>query len=199
MSPAVAPAPVRPPRPATEVRGPGTAFLLIALAGCGGDAQRAMSADQVAAELAHLSIAPGLWETTSVVIDASGPNMPVNVRDDMLRHRRTERHCITAAEAARPAANFVRMQAGSACTYAGFSVADGRMTGTMRCTGGGLPGVMTTTIDGHYAPNAVDVAMHMSATGQPNGADATIATRTYGRRIGECPAAAGNAQEGATR
>jgi hypothetical protein len=171
--------------------------LLIALAGCGGDSQRAMSADEVAAELGHLRIAPGLWQTTSVVIDASGPNMPVNVRADMLRHRRTERHCISAAEAARPAANFVRMQTSSACTYAGFSVADGRMRGTMRCVGGGLPGVMTTIIDGHYAPNGVDIAMHMAATGQPNGTDATIATQTYGRRIGDCPAAAGQSQEGA--
>lgn len=156
-----------------------------------------MSADEVAGELRNLTIAPGLWETTSAVTEASGPNMPVEVRAGMLRHRRTERHCITPAQAARPAANFLRIQAGSSCSYAGFSVAEGRMRGTMRCTGGGMPGVMTTAIAGRYGPGGVDVLMRMSATAQPGGADATIATRTIGRRIGPCPAGGADVRAGA--
>jgi hypothetical protein len=180
------------------VRRPGAALLLIALAGCGGDTERAMSAAEVAAELAHLQIAPGQWETTSAVTAASGPNMPVNVRNEMLRHRRIASNCITPAEAAHPAANFLQMQTGNACTYADFSVAGGRMRGTMRCTGGGMAGLMTTTIEGHYSPASVDIAMHMAATGQPRGADATIATRTISRRIGPCPPARTELQEGAT-
>lgn len=180
------------------MRGAGAAFLLIALAGCGGGEERAMSADEVAAELGHLRITPGQWETTSAVTAASGPNMPVDVRNDMLRHRRIDSHCITPAEAARPAANFLQMQTRNACTYAGFSVAGGRMRGTMRCTGGGVPGVMTTRLEGHYSAESVDIAMRMSATGQPNGADATIATRTIARRIGPCPPAPTELQKGAT-
>lgn len=180
------------------MRSAGAALLLIALAGCGGDAERAMSADEVAAELAHLQIAPGQWETTSAVTAASGPNMPVNVRDEMLRHRRVASNCITPAEAAHPAANFLQMQAGNACTYTGFAVADGRMRGTMRCTGGHLPGVMTTSIEGHYSPASVDIAMRMVATGQPRGADATIATRTISRRIGPCAPAQSELRKGAT-
>jgi hypothetical protein len=180
------------------VRRPGAAFLLFALAGCGGAGERTMSADEVAAELSHLRIAPGQWETTSAVTAASGPNMPVNVRTEMLRHRRVASNCITPAQAAHPAANFLQMQTGNACTYADFSVAGGRMRGTMRCTGGGMPGLMTTMIEGHYSPTSVDIVMRMAATGQPRGADATIATRTISRRIGPCPPARTQLQEGAT-
>jgi hypothetical protein len=123
--------------------------------------------------------------------------MPVNVRADLLRHRRTERHCISPEQAAAPAANFLRMQAGNACTYYGFSIRDGRMRGTMICTGAGLPGTVTTAIEGRYRPDGVDIALRMNATGQPQGADTNMAMRTTGRRVGACPAAQSETQKGA--
>jgi hypothetical protein len=69
----------------------------------------------------------------------------------------------------------------------------------MRCTGGGMPGAMTSTVVGRYGPQSLDVRMRHEASGQPNGADAVVETRIVGRRIGDCPAGDGTLREGARR
>jgi Protein of unknown function (DUF3617) len=166
-------------------------FLPLLVAACGGaGAEREMSADEVAATLQEMRIVSGQWQTSRIVTGATGPNMPRQVQQAMLRRRDIGQHCITPVEAARPAASFLARQGASQCRYYGFSYADGRMQGMMRCTGGGMPGTMETRIEGRYAPDRMDVTMTMNATGQPRGADATITTRISGRRIGACTAAA---------
>lgn len=167
---------------------PAAALLLVA--GCGPTPPRDMSALDVAAELRKVEIEPGLWETNSQVVDAAGPNMPIEARARMMRHRQNVRNCITPEHAAHPEGNFLRMEQGRRCTYRDFSTEDGRITGLMRCTGGGLPGTMTTRLEGRHNPRAYDVIMHMASEGMPGGADVTITARTIARRIGECPAVA---------
>jgi hypothetical protein len=167
-------------------------LLPLLAAACGGNgAEPEMSANEVAATLQSMRIAPGQWRTSRVVTGATGPNMPRQVQQAMLRGRDIGQHCITPAEADRPAASFLARQGASQCRYYGFSYAGGRMQGMMRCTGGGMPGMMETRIDGHYAPDRMDVTMTMNATGQPRGADATITTRITGHRVGACPATNG--------
>jgi hypothetical protein len=156
-----------------------------------------MSANEVAAALRGLHIEPGLWEVTSAVLDAYGENMPREAQARMKRHRRTLRNCVTPAQAARPDAAFLRArQDGSHCTWRGFWLEGERMSGEMRCTGGGMPGVMTTRMDGRYGPRSYDVRMRMTSTEMPLAANMVIDTRTIGRRIGECPAAAPVASQG---
>jgi hypothetical protein len=196
-SPGGAPAPVR-RRPAAEVarggRWLGLALLPFAAGGCD-RGEREMSANEVAAELQSMQVAPGLWETRRAIVGATGPNMPRQVQSAMLRRIDTARHCITPAEAAQPAASFLARQGGDQCHYYGFAYEGGRMRGLMRCTGGRMPGMMATRIDGRYTADRMDVRMTMEATGQPRGADATIETRISGRRIGDCPAAAPAVEE----
>lgn len=155
-----------------------------------------MTAAEVAAELRNLHIEPGLWEVSSAVLDARGPNLPREAQSRMKAHRQNLRNCITPALAARPEANFLRRQSGSLCTYRGFSVRDGRLRGEMRCTGGGLPGAMTTRMDGRYGPRGYDVRMRMISTDMPVGANMIIDTRTIGLRIGHCPPGPPRASEG---
>lgn len=171
-------------------------MALAALAGCGGEADREMSADEVAAELSALSIEPGLWRVASEVTAASGDNLPRAARARIEAHRRSVSSCVTAAEAARPEANFLRQQRDGHCSYRGFSLRSGRMRGQMRCTGGGLPGAVTTEMDGRYRPGAYELIMRMTSTGMPEGANMVIETRTVGRRIGACPPAAAQPSEG---
>jgi hypothetical protein len=164
--------------------------LMLAAASCGGGESRDMTAGEVAAELRGLSIEPGLWALSSAVVDARGPNLPREAQARLKRHRQNVRNCVTPAQAARPEATFLTRQAGSRCTYRDFSIRGGRLRGEMRCAGGGLPGSMTTTMDGQYGPRGYDVRMRMTSTGMPEGANIIIDTRTVGRRIGDCPTAA---------
>lgn len=163
---------------------------MIALAACGAGESRNMTAEEVAAELRNVRVEPGLWEVRSEVLDATGPNLPRQAQAEIKGHRRSIRNCITPEQAAHPETNFLRTQRNGHCTYRGFSMRDGRMRGEMRCTGGGMPGVVTTSMHGLHGPRSHDVRMRMTSTGMPEGANMIIETRTVGRRIGACPAAA---------
>lgn len=175
------------------------ALALAALVGCGGEADREMSADEVAAELRALSIEPGLWRVASEVMSARGDNLPRAAKARIEAHRRSVSSCVTAAEAARPEVNFLRRQRDGHCSYRGFSLRSGRMRGRMRCTGGGLPGAVTSEMDGRYRPDSYELTMVMTSTGMPEGANMVIETRTLGRRLGDCPPAAGRPSEGGSR
>jgi hypothetical protein len=149
-----------------------------------------MTVEEVAAELRSVRVEPGLWELSSAVLEAQGPNLPREAQARIKGHRQHARNCITPEQAARPEANFLRRQVDSNCTYRGFSMRGGRVRGEMRCTGGDMPGTMTTSMDGRYGARSYDVRMHMTSTEMPLGANMIIDTRTIGRRIGDCPPAA---------
>ena len=166
------------------------AAALLALGACGTGESRNMTVDEVAAELRNVRVEPGLWDVSSEVLDATGPNLPRRAQAEIRRHRPSVRNCITAEQAAHPELNFLRTQRDGHCTYRGFSMRDGRMRGEMRCAGGGMPGIVTTSMDGLYGPRSHDVRMRMTSTGMPQGANMIIETRTIGRRIGACPPAA---------
>jgi hypothetical protein len=165
----------------------GTALLLAA---CGQQAEeegRNMTANEVAEELANVRIEPGLWETTSEVVNISAPNLPRELQQQMKGRAATaDRHCITPEQAARPDANFLAGRENSNCTYRDFSMRGGRMQGTMICTGGDMPGQATATMDGEYGPESYDMRMRMEMTG-PAEVAMTIETRAQGRRVGDCP------------
>jgi len=170
--------------------------LVLATAACGDGESRNMTVEEVAAELRGLRIEPGLWALSSAVLDARGPNLPREAQARLKGHRQNVRSCVTPEQAARPESNFLTRQTDSQCTYRDFSMRDGRLRGEMRCTGGGLPGSMTTRMDGRYGPRSYDVRMRMTSTGMPEGANMTIDTRTVGRRIGDCPPAAPDRTKG---
>lgn len=164
------------------------AGALLAAMACGGPQQsgRDMSSNQVAAELANIRIAPGLWEIRSEVAGVSAPNLPREVMIRMIGPRPTARNCITAAQAARPDANFLAVRAGSDCRYRDFSMRGGRLSGEMTCRGGGLPGATTTRMTGDYGPHRYSLRMEMRSP-MPGGVTMILDIRAAGRRIGECP------------
>lgn len=147
---------------------------------------REMSAEQVAAQLAQVEIDPGQWEATTEILAVSGP-LPEEALARMRGQRTTMSNCITPEQAARPSANFLAAQQGSECTYRDFSMRGGKLAGSMTCSGGQLPGEMTTTMRGDYGPQSYDMTMDMeTAAGLPDGLAMEIQARTTGRRIGEC-------------
>lgn len=170
--------------------------MALAAAACGDGERGNMTVEEVAAELRNVRVEPGLWDMSSQVLAASGPNLPREAQARIERHRQNVRNCISPEQAARPEANFLRRREGGICIYRDFSMRGGRLRGEMRCTGGGLPGSMTTTMDGQYGPRRYDVRMRMTSTGMPEGANMIIDTRTLGRRIGDCPPAPRNSSKG---
>lgn len=157
--------------------------LLLGLAGCSaretGNQAREMAAD--------LAIEPGLWETTSAIVDVRAPDLPFEVRGRMLGPRPSARGCITPAQAG-------RLIAGRNCAHDGFVMRGGRLSGRMTCPA--LPRPTIATIEGRYAPRRYGFTMRME-TALPDGTAMTIEVRGLGRRLGDCPAE--SAKQGAGR
>ena len=155
------------------------AVSMLPLSGCGAPAERNMSAEEVAGQLATMRIDPGLWELTSEVVEVRGPDLPREVRNRMVGPRRSVRHCITPAQAERPSANFLAGRDDNGCSHRDFTVRDGRLSGTMTCPDA------TVRMDGRYGPRGYDMRMEM-ASPAPGGGEMILDLRARGRRIGAC-------------
>lgn len=163
------------------------AGLVLALAGCEKpeEAARNMSVKEVAEELSAMKIEPGQWEATNEIVSASGAGLPPEALAQMKGHKTTVSNCITPEQAAQPNANFLAAQQNSDCTYQGFEMRGGKMSGTMSCEGGEMPGKMVMKMSGTYGPRSYDMTMDMT-TGGPAGEAMTIKARTVGKRTGQC-------------
>ena len=162
--------------------------ILLTLAGCGQGEEkgRKQSAQEVAKEMAALKMEPGQWDATNEILSASAPGLPEQALKQMVGQKTTVSNCVTPEQAAKPSANFLAAQKNSNCTYQDFSMEDGRMTGTMICSGGQVPGQMDMKMKGEYSARSYDMNMDMNAKGMPGGMTMTIKARTTGRKVGEC-------------
>jgi hypothetical protein len=165
-----------------------SAVALVTLAACSSEPEKPkdMTAEEVADELSGMKIEPGQWEATNEIVSANAPGMPAGVLDQMVGQKTSVQNCITPEQAAKPSANFLAAQENSNCTYQGWSMERGRMTGTMTCEGGEMPGKMVMKMDGRYGSTSYDMNMRMETTGLPDNMSMTINARTSGRRIGDC-------------
>lgn len=147
---------------------------------CGEEpAPRNMTSGEVADQLADLRIEPGLWELTTEIVDVRAPDLPREIRNNMIGPRTRARHCITPEQAERPSANFLAGQSGGECTYRDFEMRGGRMSGSMSC-----PGV-EAQMRGRYGPTDYVTEMEMKSPIR-EGATMTLEVRARGNRVGEC-------------
>jgi hypothetical protein len=163
---------------------------LLALAACGksGDG-RNQSAEEVAKEMSALKMRAGQWEATQEILSATAPGLPPEALRQMVGQKTSVSNCVTPEEAEKPSANFLAGQKNSNCTYQDFSMDDGRMSGTMTCSGGAMPGKMVMKIAGKYSPLAYEMNMDMDIA-VPGGMNMTVKSRATGHRTGECTGAA---------
>jgi len=165
------------------------AAAIALLAGCNSSEApkgRDMTAEEVADELSEMKIEPGQWEATNEIISASAPGMPPDMLKQMVGNKTTVQNCITKEQAAKPSANFLAAQENSNCTYQDWSMNRGKMTGSMTCQGGQMPGKMVMAMTGTYGSTKYDLSMDMKSTGLPGGMSMDIKARTTGRRVGDC-------------
>lgn len=153
--------------------------LVLLAAGCAREQSGNVSANEVANQLAQVSIEPGLWETTSEITSVSAPQLPYEVRRRMIGPRPSARGCIAPGQAG-------GLIAGRACRYSSFSIREGRLVGRMTCPDPALPRPTIATMEGRYGPRHYAFTMRME-TAMPDGAAMTLQIRGQGRRIGDCP------------
>lgn len=146
------------------------------LGACGDGAETAEASRSTAADP---SVAPGLWERRSVVLDARGPDLPIVARQRMLGPRPPVRFCV--GETPPPPASLI---AGGRCTYRTFSLENGQLTGVLACSDAG--GSSEAQVAGRYGPESYDLRIEI-ANRLPDGAVLTLNVRTVGRRLGPCP------------
>ncbi len=167
-------------------------LALLLLNGCGKKEEeqkgRKQSVQEVAKEMQSLQMEPGQWEATSEILQATSPGLPADALKPMEGEKKKVSNCVTPEQAARPSANFLAAQQNMNCTYQDFSMEGGRITGTMNCSGGQVPGQMVLKMDGEYGPRSYAINMDMKAGGMPGGMTMTIKAKTIGRRVGDCTA-----------
>lgn len=162
------------------------ALLTLASCGKGEEKKGKQSAEEVAKEMSAMKMEPGQWEATNEILSATAPGLPKTALDQMVGQKTVVSNCVTPEQAARPSASFLAAQKNSDCTYENFSMEGGKVTGTMSCKGGNMPGRMVMKMDGHYNARSYEMNMQMSASEMPQGMSMTLTARTTGRRIGDC-------------
>jgi hypothetical protein len=169
-------------------------LLLAACSGQGGNEQDANAAGNQASGggsggeagggAASVALQPGMWETTVEVTRLSVSNMPQGITPPTPPPT-TASYCLTAEQAAQPSAGFLTGggEAGG-CSYENFSMANGRMSGSVQCNVAGTSS--RSTFDGQFTPSSYEITTQVTATAA--GMTTETETRTTARRTGDCPA-----------
>ena len=163
---------------------------LLGLAACGsndaGNGSAAAEDKAAPAGGAEIQLKPGQWEIVHEVVAMEMPGMPKGAIDSMAGKPTTIRNCITPEQAARPQADFFAENKDSGCTYKDFTMAGGRIKGTMTCAVKDKPGGMTMVMDGKYGPQSYEMNVDMKTDAGAH--SMSIQSRGTGKWIGECPA-----------
>lgn len=165
------------------------ACLVLALAGCGGQSGNEQAGNGQAGGAAGgggasatTTLQPGQWETTIEIINISAPNMPAGMTPPRMPAR-TVSVCITPEQAGNPNAGVLSGNSNQAgCTTENYSVAGGRIQGTITCD---IQGARTrTTINGQFTPTSYEMTTQAEAV--VGGMTTNTETRISARRTGEC-------------
>jgi hypothetical protein len=153
----------------------------------GNGAANAGAGESAATGGTAIALTPGEWETTVDVTGLNivgGPQLPGGMSPP-LPPPTTIRSCLTAEQAARPNANFLTGSGErGGCNYEDFSMAGGRIQGTVTCSSGGT--TMRTTMNGRFGADSYETESQSRIT--TNGMTMETAGRTRSRRVGDCPA-----------
>lgn len=146
-----------------------------------------MTAAAVSAEAAKLIFRPGEWETRVQVTTLEVPGVDAATLKGATDTPTVTRSCMTAADAAKPSADFLSGTKNGKCTFQRFSLANGRLDSAMMCAPAGAPGRAAMTLKGTYTPESFAQTMNMYIDLPGDGM--TMVARVAGRRIGACAAA----------
>jgi hypothetical protein len=165
------------------------AITVLTLAACGsqsGNEQagngQAGAAPAAAGGSAATTLQPGQWETTIEILNISAPNMPAGMTPPRMPAR-TVSVCITPEQAGNPNAGVLSGNSNQAgCNTENYSVAGGRIQGTITCD---IQGARTrTTMTGQFTPTSYEMTSQSEAI--VGGMTTNTETRITARRTGDC-------------
>lgn len=169
------------------------AAAMLVLAACGsqsgneqaaGNGTEAGEAPAAGGGGASVSLQPGQWQSTVEIVRVSAPNMPPGMTPPAMPPI-TASYCITPEQAANPNAGMIAGNTAQAgCTTENYSMANGRIQGTVQCNIQGT--VARTTMDGQFTPTSYDMTMVGQQT--VSGITTETETRITAQRTGDCPA-----------
>ena len=168
-------------------------FAALALTACGGGdvALKNASVEEVAKKVEEAGgtrFRPGKWETTVQTVSVDIPGMPAEMKkqmtDAMLSKTQTSTSCITEEQAKNPPAQVLAATQGK-CKYDNFTMADGKIDGTLVCPAQGMAGEMKMRMAGTFDGESFATENEMNVTA-PGGQGMHIKAKTVGKRIGEC-------------
>jgi hypothetical protein len=148
-------------------------------------------ADKVRAanEGSAMIVKPGQWESSVTLDSIEVPGMPpeavAQMKKTMARVATGHKSCLTPEQAKKPKEDFFA-GANSNCRYDKFSMDDGKMTGTMRCTNPQGGGTQLIQFDGTYAPEEYQMRMASTVEGASPGGAMKMVMRMASKRTGEC-------------
>lgn len=171
--------------------------LLVALTACGQEEPEIeatnASVEDVARQVREASadeqfIRPGKWVSQVRFEEMTAPGVPENVAremNQMLQQSQTFESCLTEEQAKRPREDFFT-GSDSQCRYENFTMGDGRIDATMRCSQGDATQV--TQMTGSYAPDSYQLQMASTVEGVAGASagDMSLKMRIDAKRVGEC-------------
>jgi hypothetical protein len=142
---------------------------------------------------------PGEWESRVEILDIK--MLPIETTQgsytpQLVRHSppTTSKSCLTADQAKAPSERFLAGVAYSQCQSDKFTMAEGRIGGTVTCTGQGQ--ATNFTLEGRYTATSYEVTTRaeVRAAGEqlpmmPETTPMDLTTRITAKRVGECPEA----------
>ena len=134
-------------------------------------------------------VRPGQWESSVELESVEIPGMPpealAQMKKTMARVATGHKSCLTPEQAKKPKEDFFA-GASSNCRYDKFSMDDGKMTGTMRCTNPQGGGSQLIQFDGTYSPDSYEMRMASTVEGASAAGAMKMVMRMSSRRTGEC-------------
>lgn len=141
------------------------------------------------AQMAGPKIQPGLWETSSEVLEMAMPGMPAGVSPDMLKRMKPAktlvRACITPQQAANPSANMLAAQRDHKCDVRKMAMSGGMVSIAMRCADPKRGSTMDMTMTGRYSRTDYSMVGDMKMSGA-RGMAMSMKTRVISKRVGDC-------------
>ena len=169
---------------------------LIALAGCNRGAESDINGDgkvspeERAKELAqdgYMPVKPGRWKTEFKFTEIDVPRLGKKERADLLKQAETGASglsCLSAAEAAKPGADFFGGEGAEECTYKKFDLAGSRATMQVVC-GMGTLGKANMELDGTVGETEFDFDTKLTVS-VPLAGKIKMAGAMSGRHDGPC-------------
>jgi len=165
---------------------------VLALAACNksGDkapanGQSAEGGSPQAAMASGPALNPGQWQSSIKVTRMDlGGDLPPQAKAAIAKSmgvEQTSSTCLTPEEAAKPRGGFINRDPN--CTYEGFSMADGKISGTASCKREGM--VQTMTMSGSFGSDDYEVHVDSKAKG-PGGMDMNTSMTIKAHRTGPC-------------